>query len=162
MDLEAVAPIIEQIIKETLEEKRYKFGFANYKGISNKVATGRLRDSVQVKVGTDTQSKAVLQVLMIDYAQYVQAGRLPNQKMVPIQPLLTWIKARGLKGRDKRGRFISNRSFAFAIATNIKKFGIRPANFIDFSIEKIFEDARITELIGEAAYDELLNAIEGL
>lgn len=162
MDLEAIAPIIEQIIKETLEEKRYQFGFANYKGKSNKVASGKLRDSVQVKVGMDSQSKTVLQVMMIDYAQYVQAGRLQNQKMVPIQPLIQWIKARRLKGRNKKGRYIKNESFAFAIATNIKKYGIRPANFIDFSIEKIFEDPRISELIGEATYDELLNAIEGL
>lgn len=162
MNLEEIAPIIEEIIKETLEEKRYQFGFANYKGISNKVASGKLKNSVQVKVGSDSSSKSVLQVMMLDYAQYVQAGRLQNKKMVPIQPLMEWIKSRRLKGRNKKGKYITNKSFAFAIATNIKKYGIRPANFIDFSIEKIFEDPRISELIGEATYDDLINAIEGI
>ena len=162
MNLEEVAPIIEQIIKETLAEKRYPFGFGRYKGISNKVASGKLINSVQVKVGTDRSSKAILQVMMEEYGRYVQSGRLPGKKMVPITPLIQWIKARKLKGRNKFGRFITNESFAFAIATNIKKYGIRPANFVDISIEKIFEDPRIAELIGEATYDDLINAIEGL
>lgn len=162
MNLEEVAPIIEKIIKDTIQEKRYPFGFANYRGISNKVASGKLRDSIKVTTQKKSESETVLQVMMIDYAQYVQAGRLPNQKMVPIKPLIEWIKERRLRGRDKKGRFMKHTSFAFAIATNIKKYGIRPANFIDISIEKIFEDPRIAELIGEATYDDLINAIEGL
>lgn len=162
MDFTQIAPIIEQIIKDTLEEKRYQFGFAKYRGVSNKVASGSLKNSVQVKVSSDRESKTVLQVIMNEYGAYVQSGRLPGKKMVPIQPLIEWIKERGLTGRDARGRFITRKSFAFAIATNIKKYGIRPSNFIDFSIEKIFEDARIAELIGEASYDDLINAIEGL
>ena len=48
MDLEKIAPIIEQIIKETLEAKRYPFGFAKFQGTGNKVASGKLRDSVNV------------------------------------------------------------------------------------------------------------------
>lgn len=162
MDFAKIAPIIEQIIKDTLEEKRYQFGFAKYRGISNKVASGKLRDSVQVKVSTDRESKTVLQVIMNEYGAFVQSGRLPGKKMVPIPPLIEWIKARGLTGRDARGRFINRKSFAFAIAKNINKYGIRPSNFIDFSIEKIIEDARLTELIGNATYDDLINSIEGL
>jgi hypothetical protein len=75
---------------------------------------------------------------------------------------MKWIKERGLKGRDKKGKFITDKSFAFAIQKNIKKFGIRPANFLDVSIEKIFDDPRMTELMGEMAYEELINAIEGI
>lgn len=162
MNLEEIAPILEQIIKESLEEKRYPFGFAKYKGISNKVASGRLRNSVQVNVVNNNDGIATLQVLMEEYAAFVQSGRLPGKRGVPITPLLQWIKERGLKGRDKKGRFIKNESFAFAIQTNIKKYGIRPSNFIDISIEKIMSDSRIVELIGDAAYDDLINAIEGL
>lgn len=162
MDFEKIAPIIEQIIKDTLEEKRYQFGFAKYRGISNKVASGSLRNSVQVKVSSDRESKAILQVIMNEYGAFVQSGRLPGKKMVPITPLIEWIKARKLLGRDSKGRFIKQKSFAFAIATNIKKYGIRPSNFIDFSIEKIFEDARLTELIGDATYDDLINSIQGI
>lgn len=162
MDLEAIAPILEEIIKETLQEKRYKFGFAKYKGIGNKVASGNLKNSVQVNVVSNKENQTVLQVIMLEYAQFVQSGRTPGKKFVPIKPLLEWIKERNLKGRDKKGRFIKNLSFAFAIQKNINKYGIRPSNFIDFSIEKIMNDERIVNLIGDAAYEDLINAIEGI
>jgi len=161
MDLEKVAPILEQIIKESLEEKRYMFGFAKYQGTSNKVASGKLKNSVTV---TSSQNAGVseLQVMMEEYSQWVQSGRLPGKKFIPVGEIEKWIKERGLKGRDKTGKFITNRSFAFAITRNINKFGIRPSNFIDVSLEKIMDDPRIVELIGEASYEELINAITGI
>jgi hypothetical protein len=161
MDLEAIAPILEDIIRQSLYEQRYKFGFANYRGVSNKVASGTLANSVEVQVtqnGTVTQ----LQILMEEYGQWVQSGRLPGKGLVPVGSLMAWIKQRGLKGRDKKGRFMTDKSFAFAIQKNIKKFGIRPANFLDVSMEKIMADQRITDLLGEAAYDDLINAITGI
>lgn len=161
MNLDEIAPIIEQIIKDTLSEKRYPFGFARYTGVGTKVASGKLRDSVKVEVMTN-DSISYLKVIMLGYAQYVQSGRLPNKKGVPIQPLLEWIKYRRLKGRDAKGRFITDKSLAFAIRNNIMKFGIRPSNFLDIAIEKIFEDPRIIGLIGDQSYEELINLIEGI
>ena len=52
--------------------------------------------------------------------------------------------------------------YNISLQKNINKFGIRPANFIDISIEKIISDERITELLGETAYEELINLIEGI
>jgi hypothetical protein len=161
MDLEAIAPILEQIIKDSLSQKRYPYGYAKYKGTSNKVASGRLKNSVKV-VTVKRSDEIVLQVIMEEYAQYVQSGRKSGKGGVPIKSLLQWIKDRKLKGRNKKGQYITNLSFAFAIQSNIKKFGIRPSNFIDVSVEMIMSDPRITELIGDAAYEELINAIEGI
>jgi hypothetical protein len=162
MNLEAIAPILEDIIRQSLYEQRYKFGFAKYKGVSNKVASGTLANSVEVQVKQGPNHKTELDVLLAEYGQWVQSGRLPGKGYVPVGSLIKWIKQRGLKGRDKKGKFITDKSFAFAIQKNIKKFGIRPANFLDVSIEKIIEDPRITELLGEAAYDELINALTGI
>ena len=161
MDLEKIAPIIENILQKTLEEKRYPFGFAKFRGIGNKVASGRLRDSIQVKVVTQ-KDNTVIQVLAEQYSQWVQSGRLPGRKGVPISALEEWIKSRGLQGRDKKGRFIKRKSFAFTIQTNIKKFGIRPSNFLDVALETISNDPKIVELIGDEAYEELINLIEGI
>jgi hypothetical protein len=161
MDLEAVAPILEQILKESLEEQRYRFGFARYQGLSNKVASGKLVNSVQVNV-VQKRNETVLSVLMEDYGQFVQSGRVPGQKGVPISVLEQWIKDRKLQGRDRRGRYITRRSFAFAIQTNIKKFGIRPSNFLDVAFDKIMDDDRIIEIIGQEAFDDLINTIEGI
>jgi hypothetical protein len=177
MDLEQIAPILEDIIRQSLYEKRYQFGFANYKGRSNKVASGTLARSVEVQVKggsrnisrreflqgkTGNDGLQVLQVLMAEYGQWVQSGRMAGKGFVPVGSLMKWIKQRGLKGRDKKGRYMTDKSFAYAIQKNINKFGIRPANFLDISIQKIMNDPRIIELLGDAAYEDLINTIEGI
>ena len=167
MNLELIAPIIEEIIKETLEEKRYPFGFARFRGVSNKRATGSLINSVKVNVVTSKKGITELQVLMNEYGEYVNAGRRAGGRNVPIQPLIEWIKARKLRPRDKDGKFIqinekSIKGMAFGIQKNIKKYGVRPANNIEISIEKIMSDPRITELLGDAAVEDLIDALSGI
>lgn len=162
MDLEKIAPIIENIMKKTLEQKRYPFGFAKFKGVGNKVASGKLRDSISVQVKKVNEDETIIQVLSEQYAQWVQSGRLPGKKGVPISAIEEWIKSRGLQGRNKSGQFIKRRSFAFAIQNNIKKFGIRPSNFLDVALEMIADDPKIMELIGDEAYEDLINLIEGI
>jgi len=161
VNLEEIAPLIEENIKKALAEKRYPFGIKTKPGISNKIASSSLYNSVEVKQNNDT-----LEVLMNQYWKYVQSGRLPGKKGVPLEAIEKWIKNRRLsdklKGRDKKGRFITNRSFAFAIQKNIKRFGIPPSNFLDVAIENIFEDKRIIELLGEATLEDLIDKIEGL
>ena len=161
MNLEALAPILEDIIRQSLYEKRYQFGFANYTGTSNKVASGTLARSVEVRA-QQNNNVDVLQVLMEEYGQWVQSGRAAGKGYVPVGSLLRWIKQRGLKGRDKKGRYMKDLSFAYAIQKNINKFGIRPANFLDISIDKIMADDRIVTLIGDATYEDLINTIEGI
>jgi hypothetical protein len=162
MDLEKIAPIIESILKKTLEQKRYPFGFAKFKGVGNKVASGKLRNSIKVNVVQKPNHSGIIEVLAEQYAQWVQSGRLPGKKGVPISAIENWIKSRGIKGRNKKGQFITNRSFAFAIQNNIKKFGIRPSNFLDVALETIGNDPKIMELLGDEAYEELINLIEGI
>jgi hypothetical protein len=162
MDLEKIAPIIEKIMKKTLEEKRYPFGFAKFRGVGNKVASGKLRDSIQVVTKKVNENETVIQVISEEYAQWVQSGRLPGKKGIPVSVLEKWIKERGLKGRNKKGQFIKNRSFAFAIQSNIKKFGIRPSNFLDVALEMIAQDPKIMDLLEGEAYEELIDLIEGI
>lgn len=187
MNLEAIAPIIENAIKNALMQKRYPFGHSGKSGLGNKIASGNLYNSVQVNVNgvnrtisqpTITRRNALsgnvrnntntgtnetkIQVYMAEYWQWVQSGRVPGKKGVPLGSLEQWIRERGLKGRDKKGRFITNRSFAFAIQKNIKKFGIRPSNFLDVAFDNILNNRQINELLGDAALDDLINAIEGL
>jgi hypothetical protein len=158
MNLEEIAPLIEENIKKALAEKRYPFGVKTKPGISNKIASSSLYNSVDVKQsGNDT-----LEVIMNDYWKYVQSGRLPGKKGVPLEAIEKWISERKLLGRDKQGKFIKKRSFAFAIQKNIKRFGIPPSNFLDVAIENILEDKRIIELLGDAGLDDLIDKIEGL
>lgn len=162
MNLQEISPIIETIIKETLTEKRYPFGFSKNRGIGDKVASGGLRNSVSVVTTTDTDGQPVMEIMMLEYWQWVQSGRLPGKRGIPLEKIEEWIKERRILGRDAKGRFIKRRSFAFAIQTNIKKFGIKPANFIDASIDKIANNNKIMELLGDSTLEDLLNKIEGI
>ena len=161
MDLEKIAPIIQQVLIQSLQEKRYPFGFSKYKGLSDKVASGKLKNSIKVQVN-ESQEQTTIQVMAEDYFQWVQSGRKPGAKGVPIESIEQWIRDRKLKGRDKKGKFIKNRNFAFAIQKNIKKFGIRPSNFLDVAVDKLQDNQEILEIIGDATFEELLNTIEGI
>ena len=161
MDYTIIAPIIKDTIQDVLSQRVYPFGFAKVRGLGDKVASGRLRRSVTVDV-VPSQDRPIIRIFMEDYWQWVQSGRMPGKKSVPLNAIEEWIRSRGLTGRDKKGRFIKRRSFAFAIQTNIKKFGIRPANFLDKAFNLLETDQRIIDALGQEAFEELVNRLEGI
>lgn len=156
MNLQEIALILEEIVKDNLKKKYYPFGFPQ-KGIGNKVASGKLRDSIEV-IPYYKNGLGQLLIAAEYYAEYVIRGRKKG-KYVPIEPLIDWIRERGLQGRDKKGRYISRKSFAFAISNSIKNNGIRAADFRYLSIEDILKDKRIPELLEDSAISDLINAI---
>lgn len=102
---------------------------------SKKIASGFLYDSISYKVVKDADGDPALEVTYADYFKYVNKGRVPRgtarpisaaNGAVPIKPLLSWIKIKGLRGRDDNGRFIPDLSLAFAIRASIWKKGIKP------------------------------------
>lgn len=126
--------LFTQYIKEEIQKKQYPYGNP-VKGMGDKVASGKLLNSIDYDIETDTQGNPILVISYIDYFENVNLGRRKERKKVPISAILDWIKVRGLQGRNKKGRFIPRLSFAFAIQTNIYKFGIRPANIYDKGLD---------------------------
>lgn len=161
MNYNELAPLIQEALQKALAEKRYPFGFAKYRGTSNKIASGKLYNSVQV-IPQQKGDVTTLQILMEVYGQWVQSGRLPGKGNVPIKAIEQWIKDRKLVGRNKKGKFIKRKNFAFAIQTNIKKFGIKPSNFLDVAIDIMMKDERITALIADKTFEELIDNLEGI
>jgi hypothetical protein len=157
----AIGNIFVDMMKKKIQEKIYPYGNPNSKGTSTKVASGKLLNSLSVKLIPSSGTKpAELQITYQDYFKYVNLGRKKGKKLVPIPAILEWIKIKNIKGRNKKGRFIPRLSFAYAIQQNIFKYGIRPANIYDKgldSLEDIFENPppELTE-----AYNELYAAIE--
>ena len=60
-------------------------------------------------------------------------------KMPPAQSFETKIKNKGIQGRDKKGRFITQKSLSFAIARSIFKKGIKPSLFFTKPFEKAYK-----------------------
>jgi len=81
-----------------------------------------------------------------------------SSKMPPRKPLIQWIKSKGLKGRDAKGRFISNNSLGFLIQRSIFQRGLTRTQF--FSKPFTEQLNKQTDNITEAFADDLEIALE--
>ena len=176
MDLDALAPIIAQIVKDSLNEKVYLFG-AYQKGLTNRVASGRLRDSIGAVVEDNKQGIQVIRVTALGgkrledtYAYWLINDRQPG-KWANINAIKEWIiNKKSFRIRDyKTGQFLPKTeknvdSVAFVIARSVGRFGFqnKPKNFVEISIDKIMNNEQIIQIIEGATVDELLTKIEGL
>jgi hypothetical protein len=125
-------------IKSEIQKKQFPYGNPQ-RGLGDKVASGKLLNSISYEVINGTDGNPTLEISYVDYFENVNLGRRKEKKRVPIKAILDWIKVRGLKGRNKKGQFIPNLGFAFAIQTNIFKFGIRPSNIYDKGLDGLLD-----------------------
>jgi hypothetical protein len=176
MDLDALAPIIADIVKESLNEKVYLFG-AYQKGLTNRVASGRLRDSIGAVVEDNKQGIQVIRVTALGgkrledtYAYWLINDRQPG-KWANINAIKEWIiNKKSFRIRDyKTGQFLPKTeknvdSVAFVIARSIGRWGFqnKPKNFVEISIDKIMNNEQIIQIIEDATVKDLLDKIEGL
>lgn len=179
MDLEALEPIIVNIIKESLNEKVYLFG-AYQKGLTSRVASGKLRDSIGAVIEDNKQGIQVLRITALGgkrledtYAYWLINDRQGGGegKFANIGAIKEWIyNKKSFRIRDyKTGQFLPKTeknvdSVAFVIARSVGRFGFqnKPKNFIDISIDKIMKNEQITQIIEDATVDELLEKLEGI
>ena len=112
MDLEQITPIIEDIVKQSLSEKVYLYGRFQ-KGLTSRVASGRLRNSVKAVVKEDRQGVQVIQITYLGgktinqegvYAYWLANDRGPNKsgsKFANIGAIEQWIRdKKSFKIRD--------------------------------------------------------------
>lgn len=180
MDLQQIAPIIENIVKESLSDKVYLFGRFQ-KGLTNRVSGKKngLRDSIKGVIQKDRSGITVIQVqafgqpLSNTYAYWLANDRKGGGagKFANIGAIEQWIRdKKSFKIRDlKSGKFLPKndkniKSTAFVVARSIGRFGYqnKPKNFVDISYEKIMKNTEIIRLIEGATFNDLLKTIEGL
>ena len=174
MNLEAIAPLIEQIVKDTLRERRYPFG-RKITGVGNKIASSTLVNSVKV-LPVKNGDQETLEIDIAAYGNFVDEGRQQGKPFVPITAITQWLTEKGIGIRDERGRFVKGHGktrqshktakkeggilpIAFAIQKNIQKFGIRPSGFIQAFLENIQNNQKIMDLLEQQTMNELLNII---
>jgi hypothetical protein len=177
MDLTAIAKIVENTIKESLNEKVYVFG-RYQKGTTNKVASGTLRNSIKAKVVDNKQGIQVIQVTAIGgkplintYAYWLIEGRKGGGKFANINAIKEWIyNKKSFRIRDfKTGKFLPKTeknvdSVAFVIARSIGKFGFqnKPNNFITVALDKLKNNQEIINYLEDETFDILLGLTEGI
>ena len=111
----------------------------------------KLYNSLKFKVVRTAKGDYSVEFYMLDYGTFIDNGvsgtkkqqsyRNAQNKVVaspyrytskrpPATILEKWIKARGLKGRDKdTGRFITDKAFSFALQNTIFRSGIKGISF---------------------------------
>ena len=71
--------------------------------------------------------------------------------------LFSWIKKKGIKGRDKKGRFISHKSLSIAMARSIYIRGIHGISFFQKSLGKNYKNFEVGFL--QSLKDDILQSI---
>lgn len=62
-----------------------------------------------------------------------------KSKMPPSKVFEQWVKRKGIKGRDKKGRFITTKSLTFLIARGVFNNGIKPSLFFTKPFENEYK-----------------------
>ena len=99
---------------------------------NRKVASGRLVNSVRYTVNSQGKISFIYDI----DGKWVTQGRRRGSRFPPPAPISRWIREKGIQGRDKRGRFISNKSLTFLISRAIARDGIKPLPFMKMAIDK--------------------------
>lgn len=147
MDYKELENIIEEIYRDALKEKKYRFGTKGKSGTSDKVSSGSLLKSINA-----IPKEGEVGVQMNTYGKYVDEGRRPGN-MPPVSDILAWVKKNGIGGNDKE-------SVAFAIAKNIEKFGIPASNWMDEGTRMLLASKEFEELLADVAVTEIIDKLE--
>ena len=98
-----------------------------------KIATGALYNSISFTI----TKKGEVRFLADDSATFVESGRKPNSRFPPPNIIADWAKVKGIQRfRDKKGRYISNKSRTFLLSRSIAEKGIKPFPFYTDAVEQ--------------------------
>jgi len=143
MKLKSVNEYLEQLSKELRQQVRSRLT----KGGNN--ATKNLYNEIDFFI-QESKSKNSISISYTrpKYADYQDRGvsgvkrkfNTPfayTTKKPPANVFSEWAKQKGFKPRDRKGQFMSYKSFGFAVANNKFNFGIEPKGFFTKSFELI-------------------------
>ena len=137
-------PILQQIaqyLTDTLQMELLNQGHTASEALFDSIKTIVERTLTGITITTEA----------LYYAKFVNAGRKPGTKGVPLDVLVEWIRRKRLNMEGKR-----ERSVAFAMQRSIRDKGIKPSRFIDKSIEKFDKSKRLENNI-ERFMDEYVD-----
>ncbi len=169
----------------TLEQELYRAGVLWRKNArislrkQGRYFTGALYKGIDIKLLADKGEYAVELIMKEDYWQYVDLGvrgakRSPypkqkqspfayTNKMPPPGALDRWVVKRGLEGvKDKKGRFIKRKSMVFLIRRAIFTRGLKPTRFITDTGERIENNKKLIDRIGQAYATDIATGIAKL
>lgn len=124
------------------------------RSLSLKNATGELQKSIEVAV-SDVMDGFEISGSSLYYGPFVERGRKPGAKFIPIKALLDWVRIKKIKISG-----MSDESVAYMFQFSIKKKGIKPSLFVYGTLKT--NDQKIKNDIEEALKKQVVSAVENM
>ena len=80
-----------------------------------------------------------------------------TNKKPPLSAIMGWLKTKGYQGRNKKGQFITDRSFGFIVQNAIFERGLKPSYFISKTGNNILK--KYSDTIASAVAQDVANIV---
>ena len=129
-DLEPFYKVVEDYLAEV--ESVYK------SKLEDRKATGNLIKSISTKYVLNG-NEVICTIELEHYYYWLEHGRKPTSKgkHCPIEPIITWVKAKGIIPQERNGKLPTETQLAYAIRAKIDREGYEGGNYLQATLDEL-------------------------
>ena len=134
---------------DVLEDYKKEFESLYKSKLEERRASGRLIKSVKTKYEVNGNTYEV-SVDLENWWYWAEHGRKPTSKgkHCPIEPIISWIRAKGIVPREINGKLPTEKQLAYAIRHKIDNEGYTGGQYMQQTLDEIND--KYTKLLQEA------------
>ena len=134
---------------DVLEDYKKEFESLYKSKLEERRASGSLIKSIKTKYEVNGSVYEV-SVDLENWWYWIEHGRKPTSKgkHCPIEPIITWIRAKGIVPREKDGKLPTETQLAYAIRHKIDTEGYSGGQYMQQTLDEI--NGKYTKLLQEA------------
>lgn len=135
-----------------------------YKGkLQDRKATGNLINSISTKY-TLNGNEVICTIELEHYYYWLEHGRkhTAEGKHCPIEPIITWVKAKGIVPRETNGKLPTETQLAYAIRTKIDREGYEGGNYLQATLDEVNKkyEPLMQEALTQCVMEYIINYYE--
>ena len=134
---------------DVLEDYKKEFESLYKSKLEERRATGRLIKSIKTKYEVNGSVYEV-SVDLENWWYWIEHGRKPTSKgkHCPIEPIISWVKAKGIVPREINGKLPTETQLAYAIRHKIDTEGYNGGQYMQKTLDEI--NGKYTKLLQDA------------
>ena len=134
---------------DVLEDYKKEFESLYKSKLEERRASGRLIKSIKTKYEVNGSVYEV-SVDLENWWYWAEHGRKPTSKgkHCPIEPIISWVKAKGIVPREKDGKLPTETQLAYAIRHKIDTEGYNGGQYMQKTLDEI--NGKYTKLLQDA------------
>lgn len=135
-----------------------------YKGkLEDRKATGNLINSISTKYVLNG-NEVICTIELEHYYYWVEHGRKPTSKgkHCPIEPIITWVKAKGIIPQERNGKLPSETQLAYAIRAKIDREGYKGGKYLQSTLDEVNKkyEPLMQEALTQCVMEYIINYYE--